>query len=390
MKYFIYQGSDHDCGFAALKMLLAILAKDKSYLYIPKPSKREYYNLNDLVDLSKTYNLNLEANGCTKDYYDHLVIPSLTLIDENHVVLIKKKYKNKLIVYDPDAGVVKMKKDEFLRRWRCVVLEPISCDGILKIDRNRQQILPLKLNVLSSIVSLFSAAVLIGTFYLLNKAENFVYSLIFLGLFVVTQIIEKCILYKQVYTFDREYIPKYFGIKKNCTRDKYIKYNEFKKQFFTSNRNTLASVLLAFTITFLLCFNEFRNIFVLLALILLKLLELITFGKGSEGGKRRIAELETQGFKDEETLSVYAMEASIKADKVMFSNGIKEIFYIFLSFVFALTMMFITNNIGCNFVIFHFVMYYAGFVSYNQLLNNLSNRKENAKMERRFFDSCNL
>ena len=390
MKYFIYQGSDHDCGFAALKMLLAILAKDKSYLYIPKPSKREYYNLNDLVDLSKTYNLNLEANGCTKDYYDHLVIPSLTLIDENHVVLIKKKYKNKLIVYDPDAGVVKMKKDEFLRRWRCVVLEPISCDGILKIDRNRQQILPLKLNVLSSIVSLFSAAVLIGTFYLLNKAENFVYSLIFLGLFVVTQIIEKCILYKQVYTFDREYIPKYFGIKKNCTRDKYIKYNEFKKQFFTSNRNTLASVLLAFTITFLLCFNEFRNVFVLLALILLKLLELITFGKGSEGGKRRIAELETQGFKDEETLSVYAMEASIKADKVMFSNGIKEIFYIFLSFVFALTMMFITNNIGCNFVIFHFVMYYAGFVSYNQLLNNLSNRKENAKMERRFFDSCNL
>ena len=81
MKYFIYQGNDHDCGFAALKMFLATLAKDKSYLYIPKPSKREYYNLNDLVDLSKTYNLNLEANGCTKDYYDHLVIPSLTLID---------------------------------------------------------------------------------------------------------------------------------------------------------------------------------------------------------------------------------------------------------------------------------------------------------------------
>ena len=123
---------------------------------------------------------------------------------------------------------------------------------------------------------------------------------------------------------------------------------------------------------------------------MLKLLELITFGKSTEETKRRIAELETQGFKDEETLSVYAMEASIKADKVMFSNGIKEIFYIFLSFAFALTMMFVTDNIGCNFVIFHFVMYYAGFVSYNQLLNNLSNRKENAKMERRFFDSCNL
>ena len=53
MKYFIYQGNDHDCGFAALKMLLANLAKDKSYLYIPKPAKREYYTLEDLNDIAK-------------------------------------------------------------------------------------------------------------------------------------------------------------------------------------------------------------------------------------------------------------------------------------------------------------------------------------------------
>ena len=84
------------------------------------------------------------------------------------------------------------------------------------------------------------------------------------------------------------------------------------------------------------------------------------------------------------------IEASIKADKQLFSEGTKEIFYIFLSFAFAVAMMFATQNLGCNYVIFHFVMYYAGFVSYNQLLNTLSNRKENSKMERRFFDSCNL
>ena len=81
MKYFIYQGNDHDCAFAALKMLLAILAKDKSYLYIPKPTKRAYYDLYEIAQLSKSYGVELEANGCTREYYDYLKENSLCLID---------------------------------------------------------------------------------------------------------------------------------------------------------------------------------------------------------------------------------------------------------------------------------------------------------------------
>ena len=390
MKYFIYQGNDHDCGFAALKMLLATLAKDRSYLFIPKPSKREYYSLEDLVLLSNTYGVTLEGNGCSKDYFDFLQTPSLTLIDENHVVMVKKRKKNYLILYDPGRGVIKMMKDEFLRRWRCVILEVADAKNILKIDKIRQQILPTKLNILSCLVSLFSAGLLIAAFYLLNKSENIVFSLLFLVMFVCAQIAEKYILYKQVYTFDNTYIPKYFEQKKNCTKDRYVQFNDYKKQFFVSCRQTLASILLAFTVTFLLCFNDFRNMFVLFALILIKLLELIMFSKSGEETKSRITELENQSFKDQASIKEMAMEANLRADKYLFNEGIKEIFYIFLSFFFAVTMMFVTQNIGCNYVIFHFVMYYAGFVSYNQLLNNLSLRKENSKMERRFFDSCNL
>ena len=390
MKYFIFQGNDHDCGFAALKMLLATLAKDKSYLYIPKPNKREYFSLDDLTQISKTYGVILEGCGCTKEYFDSLETPSLTLIDENHVVMIKKRKKNALIIYDPGRGIVKMRKDEFLRRWRCVVLEVQNPNEIYKIEKRRQYIIPPKLNLLSCVVSLISAGLLIAAFYLLNKTENFLFSLIFLVLFVFSQIAEKCILYKQVYTFDKEYIPRYYAQKKNCTKEKYIQFNEFKKILFSNNRQALASVLLAFTVTFLLCFNDFRNVFVLLALILFKLLELIIFSKTGEETKIRISELENQAFKDPDSIKDLALEASFKADRHVFSEGLKDIFYIFLSFAFAVAMMFVTQNIGCNYVIFHFVMYYAGFVSYNQLLNNLSFRKENAKMERRFFDSCNL
>lgn len=390
MKYFIFQGNDHDCAFAALKMLLANLAKDKSYLYIPKPTKREYYDLFEITKLSKAYGVELETNGCTRDYFDYLKEPSLTLIDENHVVMIKKRRKRSLILYDPGRGVVKMRKDEFLRRWRCVVLEPICVENIVQIDKIRQSIITPKLNALSCIFSLCSAGLLIGAFFLLNKIENIIYSLIFLSLFVSFQIVEKFILYKQVYSFDKKYIPQYFSLKKNCSKEKYVQYNEFKKSFFTHNRQIISSVLLAFTVTFLLCLNDFRNVFALLALILLKLLELIIFSKNDQDLKNRIAEIENNSFKDSDVAKDLALEACQKADEHLFFDGAKEIFYIFAAFVFAISMMFITQNNGCNFVIFHFVMYYAGFVSYNQLISNLSLRKENAKMERRFFDSCNL
>ena len=390
MKYFIFQGNDHDCAFAALKMLLASLAKDKSYLYIPKPTKREYYDLYEIAQLSKTYGVELEVNGCTRDYFDYIQPNSLSLIDENHVVLIKKRKKKHLIIYDPGRGVVRMKKDEFLRRWRCVVLEPVLPAKVTKIDRIRQRIIPTSLNIWSCAVSLASAGLLIAAFYLLNKTENFIYSLIFLSLFVTCQISEKFILYKQVYSFDKEFIPRYFNNKKNCSKEKYAQYNDYKKKFFSYNRQILSSILLAFTVTFLLCFNDFRNVFAMLALILLKLLEIIVFSRGDQDAKNRIAELENHDYKDIDTTKTLAFEACTKADQHLFFVGAKEIFYIFTAFVFALAMMFVTGNSGCNFVIFHFVMYYVGFVSYNQLINNLSLRKENAQMERRFFDSCNL
>ena len=390
MKYFIYQGNDHDCAFAALKMLLANLAKDKSYLYIPKPAKREFYDLYEIAQLSKSYGVELEVNGCTREYYDSLKENSLSLIDENHVVLIKKRRKRYLVLYDPGRGKVRMKKDEFLRRWRCVVLEPDNGENIVKIDKIRQSVISPKLNALSSLVSLVSACLLIAAFYLLNKTENFIYSLIFLSLFVTCQISEKFILYKQVYRFDKEFIPLYFDRSINCTKEKYVKYNEYKRQFFSYNREILSSVLLAFTVTFLLCFNDFRNVFAILALILIKFLEIIIFSKGEQDIKNRISELENNSFKESESTKELALEACTKADQHLFIDGAKEIFYIFAAFIFALAMMFVTQNSGCNFVIFHFVMYYAGFVSYNQLINKLSLRKETEQMERRFFDSCNL
>ena len=156
------------------------------------------------------------------------------------------------------------------------------------------------------------------------------------------------------------------------------------------NRQLIASVLIAFCVTFLLCFNDFRNVFVLLALILLKVLELLLFAKSDQQVKNEIADIENGSFCNISSAKDLALKANTKADSQIFKSSAKEIFYIFASFIFAVFMMFMTGNSGCNYVIFHFVMYFAGFNAYNNLLDGLSNMKETMKLERRFFDSCNL
>lgn len=390
MKYFTFQGNNHDCGFASLKMFLAALAKDKSYLYIPKPSKREKYTLEDLVRVSKTYGVPLECYGCSKEFYDELDEPCLTLIDENHVVFVKKAKKRRIILYDPDKGKVKIKKDEFLRRWRCVILSTDSPETVEKLSKIRHKIVPTKLTVLEAISAVLSSIILVGAFYFLNDAQNYIYSFIFLGLFLMFQIIEKMLLYKQVYTFDTKFIPYYFELMKNCKKKNYEEYVEYKRSFFVAKRSILSSFLTALMITFLLCLNEFRNIFVLIALILIKLLEKMLLSKVETDSKNVIAELENKAFDDPTLTKNYALKANLEANKHIFYNSIKEIFYIFMSFVFALLMMFTTGNSGCNYVIFHFVMYFTGFNSYNQFIDCLSLRKETKRKQARFFDCCNL
>lgn len=390
MKYFIYQGNDHDCGFAALKMYLAILAKDKSYLYIPKPSKREHHTLDELALIAEKYGVELVGNAVTKSYYDSLEVPAITLIDENHSVVVVKKNKNFITLYDPGRGKVKMRKDEFLRRWRLVILITEHPETVGKISKIRQYLLPPKLEIISNAISLASAALLISTFYLLNSAENFFYSLIFVFSFVVFQIVDRILLYKQVHAFDLEYIPKYFDNKQNCSRQKYLEYVEYKRMFFNNRKQIIAEVLLAFCITFLLCLNDFRNIFVLFALILTKILEIMLLSRKENDRRNSIAEVESKAFVGGADTKNLCLEANVKADGAIFAHSIKEIFYIFVCFIFSISMMFLTGNNGCNYVIFHFVMYYAGFNAYNTMLNALSNRKDDKKAERRFFDSCNL
>ena len=176
MNYFIFQGNDHDCGFASLKMLMANFKHDKSYLYIKKLRRKDSLTVTDIIKEAGYYGLVLSSYGCDDDYYDQLKTPSLTLIRNNHVVVVKKVSKKKITYLDPEFGKVTVKKDEFLAIWCRIVIE-IEKDYMSKAKKIRRSVLPLRLRILEAATSLISAAILIATFYLLNNEENAVFYL---------------------------------------------------------------------------------------------------------------------------------------------------------------------------------------------------------------------
>ena len=389
MKYFIFQGNDHDCGFTSLKMLMAHLQKDKSYLYVKKIRRKDVFSVDDICKEAGMRGLKLSAYSCDEEYFNKLKSPSLTLIRGNHVVMIKKVTPKKIIYLDSEVGQVKLKKDEFIALWSKIIIE-VEENDLSKIRKTRRSILPVKLKILESVTAVISAAILIVTFYLLNNQENTIFSLLFLLLFMTAQFVENIIIHKEIDFFDSYYIEPYFSRSKNQNKLSYLEFIGFKQNYFSNSRNLLSAVLIAFMVTFLLCLNDFRNIFALLALILIKVLELTVFSKSFESKKYQIARYEKRCFKCKEQCADYAYKANLLANQTVSQNSFKQIIYIALAFFFALLMMFLTGNTGCNYVIFHFGLYYIGFNSYSQLINGLSNRKEMYKMECRFFDRCNL
>ena len=304
--------------------------------------------------------------------------------------MIKKVSKRKITYFDPEFGIIRAKKDEFFAIWSHIIIEVESMEFMPDLPKKSRSILPLKLRIIESLSAVVSAVLLIATFYLLNNEKNAVFSLLFLLLFITTQIVENYVIYKEINFFDKTYINPYFSRRKNQNKLSYLEFIGFKQNFFTTSRSLLSSVLVAFMITFLLCLNDFRNVLALLALILVKVLETFLFSKSFEDNRYRIERYEEKCFSEKDLCSEYAFKANNLANLTVSQNSFKQILYIAIAFAFALGMMFITGESGCNYVIFHFGLYYVGFNSYSQIITGLSNRKELYKGECRFFDMCDL
>ena len=390
MTYTCFQGNDSDCGFAALKMLLANKANNKSYLYIRKPSKKKEYTFYELIRYAKKYGFQLTSYEMPVEDFKSIPIDSLVLLKENHMVYLKKIGRRRVTYFDPALGKMSVPHKEFMNKWRGIVMECVNALEADDLDIPKPKLIPVWMDVIYySLIAVIFASLMTG-FYLINDQSSVVLTMVFLLLFAIVQLVENWYIIKELKYFDRRYLSLFFSQKKNQNMDKYKDYTEYKQNYFIVSKLLVSSLIMIVAFGALLCINDYRNTLVFIILLLVKTLDNLLFSRKEEKDAKDIATIESIAFDCERTLTHELTRANSLASKVALNKSLKRVAYMFLCLCLAVLMMSFSNVTSTNFVIFHFGIYVLVSDAFDHIIKFFSSSTDRKIKKARFLDDCDL
>lgn len=390
MTYTCFQGNDSDCGFAALKMLLANKANNKSYLYIRKPSKKKEYTFYELIRYAKKYGFQLTSYEMPVEDFKSIPIGSLVLLKENHMVYLKKIGRRRVTYFDPALGKMSVPHKEFMNKWRGIVMECVNALEADDLDIPKPKLIPVWMDAIYySLIAVIFASLMTG-FYLINDQSSVVLTMVFLLLFAIAQLVENWYIIKELKYFDRRYLSLFFSQKKNQNMDKYKDYTEYKQNYFIVSKLLVSSLIMIVAFGVLLCINDYRNTLVFIILLLVKTLDNLLFSRKEEKDAKDIATIESLAFDCERTLTHELTRANSLASKVALNKSLKRVAYMFLCLCLAVLMMSFSNVTSSNFVIFHFGIYVLVSDAFDHVIKFFSSSTDRKIKKARFLDDCDL
>lgn len=390
MTYISYQGNDSDCGFASLKMLLANKTKNKSYLYIRKPSKKKDYSFYDLIKIAKNYGILLSSYEMPVEDYKDIPPGSLVMIKDNHLVYLKRVGKHYVTYYDPAIGKVRIKTKEFENRWKGLVIECTNALGAKDLQEPKPRFIPLYIDVIYYLIIAAVFVSLMTGFYLIQDNTSVLLTMAFLVLFAIAQLVENWYLIKEINLFDKKYLSIFFSQKRNQNKEKYRDYIEYRNAYFVSPKILVSGLILITAFSVLLTINDYRNIFVFLILLLLKLLDNSLFARIEKDDIKDIETIESIAFESETTLVHSLTRANKLASKLGLTRSFRKVAYLFVCLSLAIGMMVLSGVTSTNFIIFHFGIYYVSSQSMDNIINFFNSSKDRKIKRARFLDDCDL
>lgn len=390
MTYICYQGNDHDCGFAALRMLFANKTKNKSYLYIRKPLRRKSFTFYDLNMIGKAYGFRLLAYQMPVE--DVKSIPNNTLIQlkGNHAVYLKKVTRRKVIYVDPNVGMLKVSHSEFEKLWTGCLIECSNLKNAEKVKTKKKRISPIWMDVIHyALIAIIFAALMAGL-YLINDNSSIILTMVFLALFAVTELVENWYILKELKYFDYQYLERFFSHKRNQNLKKYNSYMDYKKNYFLNSKLLVSSMILISAFSILLCLNDYRNVFAFMILLLVRVLDNTLFSKREKESVKEIEQIEESAFSNPKTIVKNLTKANNMAGKFGLNSSLKKVVYMFVSLCLALGMMLASEIVSTNFIIFHFGIYFLMSEAFERIIAFFSNFRDRQIKQARFLDDCDL
>src|SRR5574344_559454 len=350
MHYFISQIQDKDCGYACLKMLLAIVYQDKNFLYLPQDLyKKEGYSFRELAKIANRYNVRLsgyrilDKENIISVEKPPFLVPIREINGSFHLVLVKKVVGNRLTIYDPKRGALKIKLKDLCSQWDGSYLA-ITEIGIK--DFNIKNPYPVDKK---SIFSLFSIEIITNAFlavglYFVQDSTLLYLSITFLVVFVLLQIFFKRYLLSLMERFDDKYyealVTNSDNIYENLKR-----ITKFKSLLLGTPIKLVSNVCSFAILTIILSINNPLSLIFAFLTLVLAFADHFIFKTSTYKESLVIANEEKQllslsSMSKEETYSLLK-NISKKSYKVIALVTIRKYVLSFIGLVFATLMMFI-------------------------------------------------
>lgn len=399
-KYFIYQGNDHDCGFAALKILLANVYKNRGYLYIEKPGKRnEDFSFHEIIDIAHSYGLILNGFRDKDSHMDeNYHFPLIALLDDGgekysrHAVVVLSINKDKVRYLDPARGIKKESLSTFNSLFNGEYLEIVSIGQASKVEAKEQHLLATSKSVFLALMPFLSVALIAFGLYFV-KADEFIFlPIIFLVLFSLSELLTNWYTLKCIEWFDSEYLSDFFKNCGNKRKDRFVLYHKTKRLQFELPRTSQASLLVLGSILFVLLLNDVYSAFPLIIIMVITL-ALTLFSKEKESFKE-ISEAETKTLNDKELEEPEFISEIIilnqKSRKFGFNISMRRTLMMFVNLALAVLLMIMNHFVSVNYVIFHFFLFNYFYENLSALSNYDNTYSDFQKAKARFMDVINL
>ena len=390
MKNFCYQGSEHDCGFAALKMLFSIISKNQNYLYLPKGSHSEPYSLLDLIEIAATHQVNLSGYELEFKKLPEQRFPCLVEVNEKHMVVVTKYKKPYFYVSDPARGKLKMRYDELQKIYagHALLIESEELDRKFKAEKPR--LMPISYGIVHAVVASVLIAMLGLDFYLMNLSENVPFIFMLIMFLIMVEVFENWYLLKMSDYFDNRYIPLFFRKESHQNQDDYKKFLGIKVSLFQSSKSIVVFASLAIILGVLVSINEPKNLLVIALIAIYKSLEKYLTQKKDDETVKEMSRQETVAFNNKDKAVNQLLSLNKKSNQFGMVITTRNCFFQLILMLLTLFMMVLSNNMSANYAVFHFGIYFIIGQGISLIVNRLTDHQEQQKNLAQFYDKCGL
>ena len=383
MQYYIRQITDTDCGFTALKILLANIYQKSAYLFLKEDEKHGNYSYLELIEIAHDYGVVLDGVEIEDPDLDNLNnYPFLATLkyseDSSHLVYVSGITKRNVLILDPSLGKTKLSRKKFLELWDQTALFVESKNEVKELEKRSDDV-GRKPRIVSILLQIFSLGSLItGCAFIEENAYIFIPIACF-ALYVILELILHQYLIKNMRRIDDLYINQLEELPIN--NEEFIKrLSYYKKDIFSSPIEFISNVITIIVLTSVMLLNNpYTGVEILVVIILI----LISYSKNKEQFKRKAVDISSKEIilKDTKELKTFKegffdLEDSVYQYTKLNNSSTYIVYFIIL--LSTLLSMLLTKVVSLPFILIYFVFgltIYRSFLKAMDYPENIENSK---------------